>query len=223
MRLAVAVVAGLAFSVVTPAITEAQVCMGSASFGAGIARIGASASFSDGTKLYGGELALGAPRGLFGTADAAQTTTEGESATSTVIGGTLGYSLEVGSITDFCAIAAFSHITFPDLQFGSATITSSQNNVGFGGALGVSAVVSPDLSVVPYTSVQYVHATATASSASVGSQSASQDYGVLEIGFGLVMGKIVSLRPSVSIPVGLTGGKTAVNIGLAVNFGHVER
>ncbi len=223
MKLAMALALGFACSVVVPNTSEAQICTGTASFGAGIVRLGASASFSDGTKLYGGELALGAPRGLFGTADAAQISTDGTSETSTVIGGTLGYSVEVGSIADFCAIAAFSHTTFPDIQFGSATITSSQNDVGFGGALGVAAVVSPNLSVVPYTEVEYVHATATASSVSVGSSSASQDYGVLEIGFGIVMGKVVTLRPSVSIPVGLTGGKTAVNIGLALNFGHVER
>ena len=199
--------------------SDAQTCVGSASFGAGALRLGASASFSDGSKLYGGEFAAGAPHGVFAALDAGSVSYNG-GGSSSVIGATLGYDVAVGPVTSFCPFVGYTHLSFPDINTGTGTITSSGNNINFGGALGMTAKTAPNFDLVPFVSAQYVHASVSSNFAGVGSNTASDDYGLLGVGVGFVFSKRVTFNPSVSVPVGIKGAKTSVGIGLSVNFGR---
>ncbi|MGH7656320.1 MAG: autotransporter outer membrane beta-barrel domain-containing protein [Gemmatimonadaceae bacterium] len=200
--------------------SDAQSCVGTASFAAGIVRLGASAAFTDGAKQYSGGLALGAPHGVFAAVDAGSISYDGGGGASTVVGANLGYDVAVGPGASFCPIVAYSHVSFPDVRVGGSTITTSENVVAFGGAFGVTATVAPNLDLVPYLAGEYAHASASESETGVGSDSQSQDYGVLSVGVGFVINKMFTFGPSVAVPVGITGGKTSVSIGLSINFGH---
>jgi hypothetical protein len=199
--------------------SDAQSCVGTASFAAGIVQLGAAAAFTDGAKQYGGELGIGAPHGIFGAVDASSISYDG-GGSSTVIGAKLGYDVSVGHAASFCPIVAYSHVAFPDVNSGGSVFKTSEDVVGFGGAFGVTATVASNLDLVPYLSGEYVHATASESQTGFGSDSQSEDYGVLGVGVGFVVNKMFTFGPSIAVPVGITGGKTTVTIGVAINFGH---
>jgi hypothetical protein len=217
MKLAAVLAAGTVAAF--PLTVVAQTCTGSASFAAGMVQLGGMASFSDGVSAYGGALAVGAPKGFFIEGAAQQTSYSGASDKSTSIGASAGYSAAIGATAEFCPLVSYTHTSYPDLFVGSSRITSSEDDIGFGGVFGITAPVTDDFNLVPFIGAEYIHASATASSVGVGSSSGSQDYGILELGAGFVISKFVTFKPAVAIPVGLTGGKTAVDIALSFNFG----
>ena len=49
--------------------------------------------------------------------------------------------------------------------------------------------------------------------------SASDSYGLAQLGIGLVMNQNISIRPSVDIPLGLTGSNARFGMTLGYNFG----
>ena len=215
------VAVAIACSVTVPATSHAQTCAGSASFSNGAVRIGAAATFNDGTDLYGGGVAVGSAHGAFVTVNAGQISYSNVSGKSTEVGASLGYGISVGSTAEFCPLVAYTHTSFPDEFAGATRITSGENDFGFGGTFGVVAKASSTADFVPFAALQYVHAAFNTTFGGLGSSSGSQDYGLLGLGVGMVINKIVTFQPSVSIPFGLAGSKAAVNIGLSLNFGHI--
>lgn len=183
----------------------------------------AGVTFADRATLYGADLAVGANHGIFGDVSLGQISYSDLSGKSTAIGATVGYGLHVASNTEFCPFVAYTHTAFPDLGSPAAPITSHEDNIGFGGAIGMRAVMSPTFSFVPNLSLQYIHATATSSSAAFGSSSTSEDWGALGLGVGMVINQSVTFQPGVSIPLGLQGGKTSVSLALGFNFGHIQQ
>ncbi len=219
MKLTVASAVAVACVIALPTAGRAQTCLGAASFSAGIAQVGASGSFTDHAKSYDVELSVGAANGVFGSVDAGQISYDGESVKSNVIGAGLGYSISAGAAARFCPLLGYSHTTLSDNTFGS---TSRLDEVGFGGAFGIAAPVAHDVNLVPFVSAEYFHAEATETAVGFGSDTQSEDFGVLELGVGFVFSKMVTFRPSFSIPLGLNGAKTSVGITLAINFGHAS-
>ena len=210
----------VACSVTLPAASYAQTCAGSASFSNGAVRIGAAATFNDGTDLYGGGVALGSAHGAFVAANAGRISYSSVSGKSTEIGALVGYGISSGSVAEFCPLVAYTHTSFPDEFAGPTRITSGESDFGFGGTFGVRAKASPTADFVPFAALQYVHAVFNTTFGPLGSSSGSQDYGLLGLGVGMVINKTVTFQPSVSIPFALAGSKAAVNIGLSLNFGH---
>lgn len=200
---------------------RAQSCLGNASFASGAVRLGVSGTFTDGSNLYAGELALGAPNGAFVSGSGGSTSHTNGAGTNSVIGATVGLEVAVAPRVSFCPLLHYTHTSYPDVSFGNAVVTTTGDALGFGGALGATTTVTPNLDVIPYVSAEYVHATTTASEVDLGSQTESQGYGIIAVGAGLVINKVITFRPSVSRPIGFTGAKTSVAVGVSINFGHV--
>jgi len=78
---------------------------------------------------------------------------------------------------------------------------------------------SPTVSVIPFGSFSYVHGTATVSVPGLGSESASDSFGMAELGLGLLLNQRVSIRPSVSLPVGLDGSSATFNFAVGFQVG----
>jgi hypothetical protein len=186
-----------------------QTCLGAAQFSAGSVRIAGSASFGSGTSEYDGQVAIGANDGIFVSASGGAIVPKGGGTNGTVLGADIGYSLVVGSAMQVCPLVSYTHTTFTG---------ETDDGLGFGGSLGTTARISPQAVIVPFVGATYVHATAKFSGISV-----SGNYGVAELGVGLVLNKSITLRPSVATPFGLGpsgGGTTVVGITLGFNFGH---
>ena len=203
-----------------PLAIEAQTCTGSASFSAGNMRLGASGSFQDGSRTYGGAFTVGATQGAFGSVSLGQTSYSGATGTSSTIGVSAGYSVAVGPAAEFCPIVSYAHWSFPDAPFFGGTITAGQDDFGLGGSLGFVSVMTPNLSVKPFASAAYFHSMFTEHDGTLGSSSTNYDYGIIGVGFGFIVRNSLTILPGVTRPVGLDGAKFAFNIGVSVNFGH---
>lgn len=104
-------------------------------------------------------------------------------------------------------------------QFGSEY---SQNDFSLGLSVGIMANgTTHQVEFIPTGSIAYTnsHSKLTSSSGSVTSSS-SLPYGVVSMGLGVVFGRVVTITPSVSRAVFVSGASTTVGIRLALAIGH---
>ena len=126
-----------------------------------------------------------------------------------------------------CPLAEIVFTSGPDVP---QTVVSGRN-AKFGVAMGGVAATSPSVrlipglgagfDLVPYASLQFANARSRRSQFGFDFDSESNFWEV-GIGAGLVFGKVVTLRPSVVIPFGVSGAKAVFAIGLGFSFGEPE-
>jgi hypothetical protein len=76
------------------------------------------------------------------------------------------------------------------------------------------------MKIVPTAGISWAHTKLSAKdSAGTSLGSASDSYGLAQLGIGLVMNQNISIRPSVDIPLGLTGSNARFGMTLGYNFG----
>jgi hypothetical protein len=201
-----------------PLVAGAQTCQGVASFGSGPARVGAALDVSDNVKTYGAQLAVGAATGPFASASLSRAEYDNVTNAGVGIGVTGGFAIAVTQGVQFCPLASFGYESGPDVGSSVGTVSSSAHAVGFGGSFGGTVPATPSVDFVPSIGAQYViqQASATALGTSV---SSSTNFTAIQIGAGFVFNRTVTLRPAVSIPVGLTSGKSTFELVFAFNFG----
>ena len=210
----------IAILVTVPLAAEAQVCTGAASFSAGPVQIAAGVGISDGTKSYGARLGAGAATGVFASAGIVR------SEYDDVSGAGIGLELEGGYAIDltpaksiqFCPLASFDYQSGPDVESTAGTITTSAHAVGLGGSLGGVVPMAPTFDFVPFAGAQYVISRVSVSVPGF-SSTESAGYTAVDLGAGFVVNRTLTLQPSVSIPVGLDGGKATFQIAFAFNVG----
>ena len=83
----------------------------------------------------------------------------------------------------------------------------------FGGNIGGVVRSSPASAVVPFAGGAYARSRITA-----GGLSATDDYFEFSAGVGLVFNRL-TVRPNMSFPIGLEGGRLSAGIEFAFNFG----
>jgi hypothetical protein len=207
--------------VATPA--AAQICAGTASFAAGAARGGASASATKDVKSYGAAFALGQRVGPFGSVELARNEYD-PSGNSTSLAVSAGYAIEAqaNKKVQFCPHLTFGHEFMEDAETPLGTIESSANMFGLGATVGATTALTPTADFVPFASAHYVTVRAKQS---VGNSSAtfSDDYLALGVGAGFVLNRTVTIQPAVTVPLGLEGGNALFTIAFALNFGSAAR
>lgn len=212
----------LAFILVTVVAlpAKAQLCSGVASFANGSVRVGAAASFADGAKSFGGEVAAGGKQGAFVGASVGTVSYDDidESGTSLGVNGGFGIALSSNKKAEICPVVGFEHQMGPNVETSFGTTKIAGNTYGFGASLGGVASSSPGFDFIPFASAIYVVSKATAKLAGV-STSSSEDYLSLTIGAGFVVNKVLTIQPRVILPVGLEDAKPTYGIGFAVNLG----
>ena len=82
--------------------------------------------------------------------------------------------------------------------------------------------VGPTVDFVPFAGAAYFVSRASASAGDV-SESESQDYTEIDVGAGFVINKVLTLQPSVAIPVGVDGAKSTFLLAFAFNVGSGKR
>jgi hypothetical protein len=241
------VVVGLAIAIATvPA--EAQVCNGSAPFsnglvrlGVGGGRMGAGFGGADGKPGLGLRVSLGAKQGAFGSVGASRALYSSSSSNPFIRKGLAedtvddaasghvsfwgGYSIAVPASRKFelCPFAGLSNQSGPSLALcsplpgGGRSCNGAGRGSGraiwFGGSAGGLSRVSAHLSLVPFAGAAYMNSRITASG-----RSATDDYVEITAGLGIVF-KRLTVRPALSVPMGLEEGSSSFGLEFAFNLG----
>jgi hypothetical protein len=199
---------------------SAQTCVGAAAFSSGPVRLGAGLATSDGAKSYGVTMAAGAKTGPFASGGLSRIEYSDLDGSGTVVGLGAGYAIDVNptKTVQFCPLAGFQYQSGPDIDLGGSTLSMSAHAVSLGGSLGGSVPMTPTLDFVPFAGASYIASRATGTLDGT-SDSESQSYGEIDVGAGFVINKTLTLQPSVAIPVGVDGAKSAFQLAFAFNFG----
>jgi hypothetical protein len=109
------------------------------------------------------------------------------------------------------------------LGFGPNNIEGSGIDLSTRGAdvglsVGASMLESPIFDLVPFAGLSLVFGSATLRAGDGSSLTDSQTYGSADIGVGLVISRILTLKPSVSIPFGLQGADASFGVGLSLHL-----
>ena len=192
----------------------AQSCEGSASFASGPMRVGAGFAVTDGAKTYGINGALGDPSGWYGVASIARASFDIADAGATDRGIAAGYAMNVTADKkiQFCPRAGFTYQSGPTV----GGVSTSAREFDLGGTFGTAVTASPTLDVVPFGGAQYVNVSQKAE----GFASTSEDFMNINIGVGFVLDRQWTIQPMLTLPVGLKGGSSTFQIGVAYSFGN---
>ncbi len=196
----------------------AQVCVGTASFASGPARVGVGLDFAKDAKQYGAQIAVGKPAGPFAAGSVAMVDIDEIDESATVLGIDLGYSLNVagkGSL-GICPVVGFSHAT-ADVDEGGFSIDLTSRTLRAGFAIGGVSSSSPTFKFIPSAGLAYVNEKAKTEDAFEFEQ--SEDFGVITVAAGLVFNDRVTVRPNLAFPVGLDDSDPTFGVGISLNFG----
>ena len=223
---------------------EAQVCVGSSPFsnghvrlGVGAGSIGGGLGSADGNSSFGFQLAAGASSGAFanvGSSLASSTkrflrqgfaASGADDALSRTVSVNGGYSISSPTLrnVEFCPIAGFALQNGPQMW---ATCTPLPNGglscsdavqgaaraLWFGGNVGRLHQVSPRFAFVPFAGAAVVSSRITGRE-----RSQTDSYVDISLGAGFVF-KRTTIRPTLSVPVGLAGGTTSAALQFAFNI-----
>ena len=207
---------------------EAQTCYGNAPFSAGPVRIGAGLATSEGVKSYGASLAVGTNSGPFALGGVSRTEYSdldgsGLDGSGTSFGISAGYAIDLNptKTMQVCPYADFDHESGPDIDVGLYTLSTSADAVGFGGSFGGAVRVGPTLDLVPFAGTTYFVSRAWGTLDGE-TNSESYRYGLIDVGAGFVINKVLTLQPAVSIPIGVEGAKSTFRLDVSYNFGSAK-
>ncbi|MHB1299044.1 MAG: hypothetical protein ACYC0B_11000, partial [Gemmatimonadaceae bacterium] len=222
--LAHAAVVTIAAATVTPQALFGQLCAGSTRFASGPVRVGAGASFTDGLRGFGAEIAVGRSRGAFGSVSLASLDYDDidEGALGVTLGA--GFSVPVnatGSI-ELCPTVAFSSQSGPEIDTGFGVAELSGRTFGIGASIGGVIASSSTLEVLPSISGSFLMPKVTLTYQGA-SESESEEYFALGVAVGFVINRTFNIRPSIALPVGLENSDPVFGIGLGANFGSPSR
>lgn len=203
----------------------AQICLGSASLANAHVQVFGAGSLQEGSRNAGGGLIVGSG-GPFVLGYAGTTMINDAEASSFNIGGTVGWQIPTDKkgAAQICPIAGVFHSHFPgifDADIGDYVILN-ELDLSAGIAAGFSfPQTSSRVHAVPEASLEVVSGTVKVGvSQSSLSVSGTQTYGILSLGFGLVVDQRATIRPAISIPLGLDNSSVSLGVAVGVIFGR---
>jgi hypothetical protein len=215
-----AFVASLALLAILRSPVVAQTCQGLASFSSGQMQATGNVAFGNGMDSFGATIGYGKPAGAFGGVGIGTTSWDGLDGSSIDLGISGGYQMTAGRAkkVHVCPVANFGLGMGPNDIQGSG-VDMSTTAAGAGVAIGTSLPGGPRMQIVPtgglglaYLKIKTDNGTA--------SNSASETYGLLNLGVGMIFNSQISVRPGISVPLGLDGGETRFGISAGYNFGN---
>jgi hypothetical protein len=218
-----ALVVSLALVALLNAPAVAQTCQGLPSFSHGQMQLSGTMMFENGMDSFGATFGYGQPAGVFGNVGIGTTSYDGFDGSSFDLGLSGGYQMKVGARKKMhlCPVASFSLLMGPNDIFGSGVDMSTQN-LAFGFALGTELPGSPKMEIVPTGGLGLAYMKVKADDGTT-SSSASETYAVMDLGVGFIFNSQISVRPGISIPLGLDGGDTGFGLTVGYNFGSTVR
>jgi hypothetical protein len=198
---------------------RAQTCLGFASYEIAPVQLSASAAFSDDAKSYGGGVSFGG-RGFFGGATVGGVNIDDLDATGLFVNVGAGYEVALDSrrTAFLCPAAAVGHLFGPN-DIGGSGIDYSETDFAFGVAFGIVASDNQQVQVVPTAALAFNAADWKLEDRFGQDVSDTETFASLDFGLGFVFSRMVSLKPSISIPIGLENGNVSFGLAAGVNFG----
>ena len=207
-------VVSLALLAIVRSQAVAQACMGMASYSAGPVQVAGHGSLTDGINSFGASVGYGLPSSVFGNVGIATTSYDGADAALDV-GADVGYQMQIGK-AQICPVASFGVGSGPDSD--DAGLNSSSRSASLSLAIG-TAFGTSRMQIVPAVALG-VENTKLKVESSLGDFEGSDTHGLAQASVGLVFNSNITVRPSVSIPLGLTGSEPTVGLSVGFNFGQ---
>jgi hypothetical protein len=213
-------VVSLALLAIVRAPAVAQTCQGLASFSKGQMQTTGNATFGNGMDTFGATFGYGQPGGAFGSAGIGTTSIDAFSASSFDLGVAGGYQMTAGRTKKMhvCPVANFGFGMGPK-NVGGSGVDMSRTMGGMGVAVGTSLPGSPKMQIVPTGGLGLAYLKVKADNGTT-SQSASDTYGLLNLGVGFIFNSQIAVRPLIGIPLGLNGGEASFGLTVGYNFGN---
>lgn len=200
-----------------PGTLRAQACLGNPSFSVNHLQVAASAAFDENATSFAGTF-IGGSETLFTGLSVGGATYDGVSGATLLAGISGGFQVPLSSgSAQVCPIVGATFGFGPSDFDGSGTNFRSQA-YNFGLAAGGELFRSARLAVVPSLSVGFVYTAATATGP-LSTSTETDTYGIAGAAVGFVLSDRLSVRPSVSVPIGLEGADPVFGIGFALNYG----
>ncbi len=200
---------------------RAQTCLGHPSFAVGTLRMSVHASSTDQLKGLGASFAFGESTGLFGGPSFEYQSYPAPDDKALIYVGHVGWSFDVtdrGGV-GFCPLFVGTLQEGPTgVTTGPRTTESSANNFGLGASIGGTIPLTPRIHVVPFLTAVYTSWSSKYTIHDVVeiTSSTSASYLALTVGAGVIIDRNWAVRPSIAIPVGLTGGKTTLSLAVSL-------
>ena len=218
MRRSLVVSLALLAIVRSPAV--AQTCMGLASFGNAPMQVTANGSFSDLSNTFGATVGYGIPSNVYGTVGVSTTSFDGVDGSSVGLAARAGYQMALGKSgqVQVCPNASIGVGMGPD--DATAGIDNSSRSATVGLNVGTVLGANPRMKVIPSAGLSYAYGRQKAQDdAGATLFEISDNYGLAQLGVGVVLNQNISVRPSVDIPLGLEGSNPTFGLTLGYNFG----
>jgi hypothetical protein len=219
-----ATIAALALAASASTAT-AQACLGTPSFATSPIRLDASLTSGNDATTYAAGLSVGAARGPFAGASIGRTSFDEEfdefDADATTVGLRGGWDVTLAPASpgarsfSLCPIVGFD-FSNGEFERPGEDIDFSTRTFSLGLALGSRFAASPTLALVPFGAIAYNNSSLEIEDIDVDE---SEDYGTIDLGVGFVINRIFTIRPLVSIPVGLEDADPTFGVSLHLNFG----
>lgn len=214
-RLLTAILSAVAIG--APSVLAAQACLGNPSFSTNHLQVGAGATFDPSTTTFGGSF-VGGSETLFTGLTVGGASYDGVTGGSLLAGVTAGFQVPVTSGTmQVCPIVGAEFGFGPSDYDGLGTDFRSQA-FSFGLAAGGELFRSERVAIVPSLSMGFAYTAATLTGVAA-TVTETETYGLAGAAIGFVLNDRLSVRPSVSFPIGLDGADPIFGIGFALNYG----
>ena len=220
MRLPPVAVAVLSLTPLLVVRAAGQICAGAATFKGAPLQFAGTAESGDHAHAFGAGFAFGSATAFAGVGVGTIHFDDLNASTTSVSAGA-GYQLPLdhrGGV-QLCPSVAVAHEFGLSSSFGGQA-DYSETDVGVGLALGVVAMESDAVRLIPTFGLDLDYAHQSLSNNVGASTTASHGFGVFQLGLGLVYNKTLTFLPRVSVPIGLANSSAAFGLTFAVNFGH---
>lgn len=219
-----------AFTVVlisTPA--RAQVCAGFPSLRDRPFQVGGGAAFTEDVTSFGASFTGG--KRFFGTLNVGTTSIEVLNGSSVDLNVGAGYEvgLSQGTVA-ICPLAGVAVGLGPN-NINGTDVDVATRSLTLGVSVGTIAARSPQFAFIPAIFLQLASATTTVYNNVAGTVpwpavraasgvSESETFGVVGVGLGFVLERVLTIQPAVAFPFGSSASNPAFGITVAVNLGR---
>lgn len=199
----------------------AQICGGSAPFSVGPVRLAGGASFTDGARSFGGQLAAGSTQASpFAAISVASVQYDDVDETGMLYGVSGGWRVPLTKV-EVCPVVGFLQQSGPNFQTSFGQLDLSGRTFSFGLSMGTTVTSTTAMQFVPFGAASFVSSKATATLGGT-SESNNDQWVDLSAGGGFILSRTLTVQPSVSYAAGLENADPVFSIFFGFNFGAAD-